>query len=84
MVLRKRVTTRHLRATRIRSCTAHQLGDRGGHLRGEAGRELVSAASSAAGPSSQLRKSPTVRPLIGAKAAASCSSRISRVTSSCS
>ncbi len=48
------------------------------------GARAASAAPSASSPSSQLRKSPTVKWLTGAKAAASWLSMISRVTSSLS
>lgn len=70
-VLRKRVTTRRLRAAAIRSwlrisfdTAATISGVRPGAIRS-------SAAPSAAGDSSQLRKSPTVRCEISANACAS-------------
>ena len=45
-VLRKRVTTRHLLATRIRSWLRISLLDRGHHLRRQAGRERGAASRS--------------------------------------
>ena len=38
-VVRKRVTTRHLAGDEDQVLKAHELGDGGGHLRREAGRE---------------------------------------------
>ncbi len=82
MLLRKRVTTRTFCATRIRSCT-RMIFDTAATISGVSpSARAFSDDSSASSPSSQLRKSPTVRWLIGAKAAASWLSMISRVTSS--
>ena len=82
MVSRKRVTTRHLRATRIRSWLRISLHTAAAISGVTPGRMRTSAASSARSDSSQSRKSPTVRCAISAKAAASWRSTISRVTSS--
>ena len=84
MVLRKRLCTGTLRATRIRSWLRMSL-DTAATISGvRPGASALSAAPSAASDSSQSRKSPTVRCATGAKAAASWLSMISRVTSSSS
>ena len=83
-VLRNAVTTSHLRATRIRSwlrISFETAATISGVKPGAAARRGPAVA---AGDSSQSRSSPTVIERNGAKAAASCVSRISRVTSSTS
>lgn len=82
MVLRKRVTTRHLRATAIRSWLRMSLLTAAAISGVMPGAAAASAALSVAWSSSQLRKSPTVRWAMGANAAASWVSMMSRVTSS--
>ena len=83
-VLRNRVMTRHLRATRIKSWLRISLLTAAAISGVMPRRTRASVASSAASPSSQSRKSPTVRWAISAKAVASWLSRIRRVTSSVS
>ncbi len=70
-VLRKAVVTRTLAATSTRSCTRISL-DTAATISGVSpGASAARLASVAASPSSQSRKSPTVRCATGAKAAAS-------------
>ena len=82
MVLRKRVTTLHLDATSMRSCNRMSL------LAAAAISGVMPAVSAArlsalaASVSSQSRNCPTVKELMGAKAAASWLSRMRRVISS--
>ena len=84
MVLRKRVTTRHFCATATISAMRMIL-DTAATISGiSPGARRASVALSAASPSSQSRKPPTVRCATGAKAAALCLSMIRRVTSSTS
>ncbi len=82
IVLRKRVVTRHLAATATRSAT-RMIFETAAAISGVTPARIGGSASGAAA-SSQSRKPPTVRCAMGAKAAASCVSRISRVTSSAS
>ena len=84
IVLRKRVTTRHLRATRIRSWLRISLLTAAAISGVSPGASAASASLVAASDSSQSRKPPTVRCATGANAPASCVSTISRVTSSAS
>ncbi len=84
MVLRKRVTTRVLAATAIRSCSRMIFDTAATNSGVRPGASAVRAAASAASDSSQSRKPPTVRWATGAKAAPSWPSTISRVTSSAS
>ena len=83
-VVRKRVTTEILRATRTRSCRRMSLETAaaisGVSPEARAARFSVVASSE----SSQSRSWPTVRLATGAKAAGSCVSKMRRVTSSVS
>ena len=84
MVLRKRVTTRHFLAARIRSWL-RMIFDTAAAISGViAGASRASTFDVARSDSSQSRNSPTVMAAMGANALASCVSRISRVTSSAS
>ena len=84
MVLRNAVTTRHLRATSIRSWLRMTLLTAATISGVSPGASAASTSGVAASLSSQLRKSPTVRWATGAKATASCVSMMRRVTSSAS
>ena len=84
MVLRNRVTTRHLRATAIKSWLRMSLLTAAAISGVMPGATAASMALSVPWASSQLRKSPTVRWAMGANAAALCVSRMRRVTSSLS
>ena len=82
IVLRNRVTTLHLAAMTIRSCSRLILVTAATISGVRPGATAVSAAVVAASLSSQSRRPPTVRWATGANAGRSCVSRISRVTSS--
>lgn len=84
MVLRNRVTTRHLRATAIKSWLRMSLLTAAAISGVMPGATAASRALSVLWASSQLRKSPTVRWARGANAAALWVSRMRRVTSSLS
>ena len=84
MVLRNRVTTRHFFAARIRSWL-RMIFETAAAISGVTpGAMRASTAGVARSERSQSRKSPTVRCAMGAKAASSCRSTMSRVTSSSS
>ena len=84
IVLRNRVTTRAFLAARIRSWLRMILDTAAAISGVTPGAIRASIADVARSDSSQSRKSPTVRCEIGAKAASSCRSTMSRVTSSSS
>ena len=84
IVLRNAVTTRHLRATSIKSWWRISLLTAAAISGVTPGASAASAAVLAASDSSQSRNAPTVRCDTGANAAASWPSTISRVTSSSS
>eukprot|EP01022_Parablepharisma_sp_SALTPOND_P004209 TRINITY_DN118_c0_g3_i1.p1 TRINITY_DN118_c0_g3~~TRINITY_DN118_c0_g3_i1.p1 ORF type:complete len:1090 (-),score=381.38 TRINITY_DN118_c0_g3_i1:1933-5202(-) len=84
MVLRKAVTTRHFLPTRIRSWLRMILETAAAISGVMPGATAASTTLSVSSASSQLRKSPTVRWAMGAKAARSWRSMMSRVISSSS
>lgn len=82
IVLRKRVTTRALRATEIKSWL-RMIFETAAAISGVTP-GAIRVSTSGVAVSRNSRKSPTVRWAMSLNAPASCVSRISRVTSSCS